>query len=650
MEIRLTVTVPGQQPFHHLLVDGTTYTVGRSADCDIAIASTYVSRTPMRIEWTGLGFDIVDTAHRNPVVINGYPLAGRAQLRGGDSITIGDVSISVEAVGTEPADPEATMVPTAAQRRPVAAAPSTPPPPGGPTPPPPPGGRRTVNAGVLRIRDRDGHITEYPIDAMSIVVGRGNDVEIQTAPDDVSVDRRHFRIRADAKGVFIEDTSAGGTFIDGRRLPANRATELREQQVIRFGNYEAELLPNQTETPGGATPGTPPERQAPISVSMAPPTQPIAAGGVGTAMVTVANRGRTVDQISLRVVDVDPTWIEIRRPTVPLVPGASDEIAVVIKPPKTPKALAGEHSFAVVATSAQAGAEVRALSRFTILPFEAFDFACRPRGNKGRFRLTARNNGSVTSTHALSATNDDEALKFVFEAEQIELEPGSERELELRVRPRRRNPFGQVKSYRLQVEARPEGKTTTRGAATASYSYRPPLRRWRAMLMPFLVAFGLGGALLISRGNLTRLPGIIDGWFGGGKDDTPAATATARPATTASPAATTAGAVTTPATSAACASLAPGCNAVVVNSPQNGTGLRMRSGAGVEFPDVKTTAGDTRLFNGTQLKLISGPTTNGSYVWWEVQLADGQRVFVAEGEVNQRANPESQGPWIQVVP
>jgi len=405
MEIRLAVTVPGQPPFNRLLVSGTTYTVGRSADCDIVIASTYVSRTPMRIEWTGLGFDIVDTAHRNPVVINGYPLAGRAQLQGGDSVAIGDVTILVEAVGGEEVDPNATMMPAQVPRRPAPPLPV-----GGPASG---GARRPVNAGVLRVRDRDGHINEYPIDAMSIVVGRGTDVDIQTAPDDVSVDRRHFRIRADSNGVFIEDSSAGGTYIDGRRLPANSPVQLQEQQLIRFGNYEAELLPSAPDVPG-APAGSQPERQAPISVSMAPPTQPISAGGVGTAMVTVSNRGKTVDQLSLRVVDVDPTWIEIRRPTVPLVPGASDEIAVVIKPPKTPKAVAGEHSFAVIATSAQAGAEVRALGRFTILPFEAFDFACRPRGKKGRFRITAKNNGSVVSTQALSATNDNEMLKVAF--------------------------------------------------------------------------------------------------------------------------------------------------------------------------------------------------------------------------------------------
>jgi pSer/pThr/pTyr-binding forkhead associated (FHA) protein len=674
MDLRLTISVPGHAPADQLLVAGTTYSLGRSTACDIVIPSAYVSRTPIRVEWTGFGFDIVDTANRNPIVINGYPMTGRGTINSGDLITIGDVTIAVQAVvepesaaahvagaTVAPGQPAAAPPPDATQMPPMAApaAPvSSPQPvatpaaaaaaapaaaPQAPAAPPRPAG---ADYGTLRVRTADGGLTEYSIHSRTVVVGRASGVGI-TIEDDVSVDRRHFQLRIEDGRVTIEDLgSAGGTFLEGQRLQPNTIHRLAERQIIRFGNCEAELLPPST-TAGGAAAK---ERAPTLTVSLAPPTTPIAAGGTGTATVTIHNRGKVVDQISLRVPDLDPGWVEVRRPTVSLVPGARDEVTIVFKPPKTAKAVAGEHPFAVAAVSATSGTEVRALGRFTILPFESFDFSCRPRGRKGKFALIARNNGNAPSTHVLTGMDEEEGLNFNFETERAELGPGEEKTIQLAVKPKRRNPFGQNKNYRFTVEARPEGSGTARAVANGAYVYRAPFRRWKMWATPLLAALGLGTVMIFARGNL---PEIIR-WLTPDNKPRPAATQTARPTgQPTQPPATTAGGTAPPATpspAVSCEALGVGCDALVINSPL-ATGNDPRSC--LNLRSAPTTASGSsiilKLCDGDRVKVIGGPTEADGFRWWQVQTGTNVQGFVAERRLNASGDPRDVGPWIEVA-
>lgn len=669
MDLRLVITVPGQAPATFVLKQGSSYTLGRSSSADIVIPSAYVSRTPIRVEWTGFGFDIVDSANRNPIVLNGYPLSGRGQIRQNDLITIGDVTIAVEKVedaeGTilvPPGAPPAVAAPSdvsfgtvvpqpaapagaaaaAAAAPPAGTGPATPGPAAPPAPaaaPVPPGGAPArppgTDYGALRVRRADGGTNEYRIESKTVVVGRAGSANI-AIEDDITIDRRHFQLKIEDGYVTIEDLgSAGGTFLGSQRLRPNTVHRLAERQIIRFGNCEAELLP-----PGRSQSGR--ERPTTTTLSLAPPVQPISAGGTGTATITVQNRGRVVDQISLRVPDLDPTWVEVRRPTISLVPGARDEVTIVFKPPKSPAATAGEHPFAVSAISAESGSEVRALGRFTILPFEALDLSLRPKGKKGRFTITIRNGGNAPSVHELSLTDEEEALKYELETERVELEPGEEKSIALRVKPKRKNPFGQHRQYRFVLEARPVGSGTTRAVANGNYMYRAPFRNWRAWLFPLLTALGLGTVLIFARGN----PATIIRWFDFGGDSKPAATRTAAPTQPATQGPTSA--ATTPAqpTAASCNELAAGCEAVVINSPGAPSCLRVRVAPTTSAQDIQS---GFRLCDGARVRLTGTPTDADGYRWWPVELSDGRTGFVAERELNATGDPKDIGPWIQVV-
>jgi class 3 adenylate cyclase len=94
MDLRVIVRAPGEPPAEYELGEHPMV-LGRDASCDIPIPSQYVSRRHCQIEPTADGFDIVDLGGRNPVFVNGEAISGRRTLRGGDTVTIADVSIDI---------------------------------------------------------------------------------------------------------------------------------------------------------------------------------------------------------------------------------------------------------------------------------------------------------------------------------------------------------------------------------------------------------------------------------------------------------------------------------------------------------------------------------------------------------------------------
>ena len=123
MELRLTVSAPGELPTEHVVED-RAMVLGRDASCDIPIPSQYVSRRHCQIEPSDDGFEVVDLGGRNPVLVNGEPLNGRAPLRPGDTITIADVTINAE--GEMPWTGTVVFMPGAPAPAPARRAPTAP--------------------------------------------------------------------------------------------------------------------------------------------------------------------------------------------------------------------------------------------------------------------------------------------------------------------------------------------------------------------------------------------------------------------------------------------------------------------------------------------------------------------------------------------
>jgi len=379
---------------------------------------------------------------------------------------------------------------------------------------------------MLQVTAPGGPVREVPIDLPSLLVGRSDDNGVVL--DDVSVSRRHARLVIESGNLLVEDLgSASGTFIDGHRIPPHSPNLVEANQTLRFGNVEARFVPPtvagaQPEageppvppvaaaavpplaaataafTPGPAVPPEPPAGAAPsaLRLSVGTTAAEVAAGDVLYATATVQNRGRIVEQVSLEVPDLPPDWVTINTRTLALLPGDKEDVTIVVRPPRRPDATAGLHQFTVLATATQQGEQAAATASFSILPFEALTVGLQPVQAQRDFRLVARNDGNAPANFALKGVDDEAAFGYDFDSAALEVPPGEERSVGVRVSAPGVKLFGQrqVRPFKLVASPAAGGPPVE---ATGQLVISPPLQRLKrpAMLLLGLAALGAIAAL-----------------------------------------------------------------------------------------------------------------------------------------------------------
>lgn len=492
-----------------------------------------------------------------------------------------------------------------------------------------------MELGTLRVITPDGQVREYPIEVESVVIGRseGNGVVI----DHVSVSRRHAQLFVTAEKVSIEDLgSANGTFVGSQRLSAANPVELAEGQPLRIGDVEARFYrpasagiavaaATVVSTPAMAAG----ESQATLGVALASPSVPVAPGAATTATLVVQNRGQTVDQVTISTPDLPPAWVRISRPQLTLVPGAKDEVTIVLQPPRAPESTGGETPLAVAVVSREHKREVRVLGKFTILPFDAFALALQPPRGTGKFEVVAENQGNTPATYTLAASQAGQALDLKLAADSVDLEPGEKRAVALHAGPRKRSLFSRTEAQSFQVDATPARAGAPGATITGQLAeIEAPLRFWKPIAAA-IVGLAAVGAIAYA---VTQVD------FGGSGGSQAAASPTASAAASASvpPAGTI-----PPASPTALALRKDGFAEIVNSAPPNEC-LNVR-----DQPSRAAGKVVGRLCNGAKVKLVSDAVSADSLVWWNIEGKDAEgkdlKGFAAE------KSPDGATPFMKPV-
>lgn len=387
--------------------------------------------------------------------------------------------------------------------------------------------------GRLRVTTPDGQVREHGLDVPAVTIGRSPENTIVV--DDVSVSRRHARVTIDSGMAFIEDLgSENGIYLGTQRLSPNQR-QLFGQNAVRVGSVEIAYLPPDSGSPasGGsrsnpaALPGAAsamPAGQS-LAVTLRGPATPITAGGVGTATVQVHNRGTTVDEVSIAVVDLPPGWAEVTRNGIPLLPGARDEVTVMLRPPRSAAAAAGEHPFAVAVTSRATGTEIRTVGSLTLEPFAGMNASMQPVRSDRNFTIALENTGNAPLAIALSAQDEEGALRFEFGSLNVELPPGQRTTVRLQAKLPGAPKFGRELLRPFTVEVRQQGGSAERTRIAGQLRVKPPLQAWKMPAIALLVLSGLagGGYTYARQCEAWSLPGCRDSGAGvpAGGDGTP---------------------------------------------------------------------------------------------------------------------------------
>ncbi|MBE7519803.1 MAG: FHA domain-containing protein [Thermoflexaceae bacterium] len=378
--------------------------------------------------------------------------------------------------------------------------------------------------GSLRAVGRDGQLREYPIDLPALSVGRADDNGIVL--DDPSISARHARIVIESGHMLVEDLgSEWGTFLGGQRLAPRTRNLVEPGQDLRFGEVRVQyaepgappspaqgapagaalagaaaippVVPGVLASRGAVPPPAPPPAQpaAAIRATLTVPPSPVAPGEAAFATVSVENRGRIVDQVRLAITGVPAEWVSVSVPSIALLPGAREDVGIRIQPPRSPDSMAGVYECAALVISEQQEQRASVAMRVQVTAIDAVSLSLHPVQGTGSFRLTGRNDGNTVAVLSLAGADDAAALQYAFATPTIEIPPGEERTVQVRVSSAERPFVGQPQVAPFKITGTPAGPVGSRKEVSGQLMVKPPLRSLKPLAVIGLVALGVGAAL-----------------------------------------------------------------------------------------------------------------------------------------------------------
>ena len=198
-----------------------------------------------------------------------------------------------------------------------------------------------------------------------------------------------------------------------------------------------------------------------IKVTLSPTALEVNAGESVELTATIHNRSQVVDQFTIALEGLAPSWCGFSVASVSLFPGDKDQIKVTIHPPKTAETKAGSYPFTIRAISgadpeqstvAEASVEVR-----TFAGLSADMSPTHLVGQSGTYVITLNNQGNADVTQSFEASNPEEGLDYTFKPEEVTVPAGGSATVELVAKLKKKPKVDGEKEYPFQVVVKPSG-------------------------------------------------------------------------------------------------------------------------------------------------------------------------------------------------
>lgn len=202
------------------ITEGDAVVVGRDDECDLVIDEHHASRRHFKV-WCADGIArIEDLGSSNGTLVDGAKLVAVGALLPGQRVSIGATELAL----IEPGDP---------------------------VPPKTPSPWRLVGVGD----EADGN--QIDLAYGETTVGRNKDAIWQLDLTGISGNHARLEVARDANQITVTDVgSSNGTFVDGKRLEPNQATETGVGHKLRFGaaTFRVERSDAEPERTGARSP------------------------------------------------------------------------------------------------------------------------------------------------------------------------------------------------------------------------------------------------------------------------------------------------------------------------------------------------------------------------------------------------------------
>ncbi|RYG31763.1 hypothetical protein EON81_22170, partial [bacterium] len=231
---------------------------------------------------------------------------------------------------------------------------------------------------------------------------------------------------------------------------------------------------------------------------------PVEPGATAPLTVVVTGDPASSDRYELEVEGVDPEWKAIPVPVFGTEPGETRSEKLFFKPPRASESGAGNYPFVVRVRSLETGESRTAQGILQVTAFNHLGAELSPKKgyfsplrHQNEFDIALVNLGNRTLPVQLTASDPEDACAYVFEQDHVEIGPGQQKDLTVRVNPRR-NPFlasGRLIGFTVTARATDTNNVATQ--AQAQLEQRAFLSPLTLVFLLFLAA--LTGGWWISR-------------------------------------------------------------------------------------------------------------------------------------------------------
>lgn len=227
----------------------------------------------------------------------------------------------------------------------------------------------------------------------------------------------------------------------------------------------------------------------PIVINLTPPEVQVAAGGEPVELIAhVRNASTMVDQYSIEIENLDPSWYTILVQSVSLFPGDTAPIPIRIHPPKGSGTRAGHHTF-IVRGRSQADPSLVGVTKGVVIiaSFANFQIELAPKrytGYRGKYKLMITNGGNSEAQLELTARDPESSLSYKFSPNMPVVQPGKRLPVPVTVGKSGFRIVGEPEKHQFIINARPVDGTEKEAKEVQGELVQKPLfRTWKWILI-----------------------------------------------------------------------------------------------------------------------------------------------------------------------
>ena len=310
-----------------------------------------------------------------------------------------------------------------------------------------------------------------------ITVGRANTCSIQLA--DESVADFHFRLNASKGAVTITAlNSVAGTFVDGKRVPANRPRPLRDTTTIAIGPLQL-IFYKHSDSPTISMPALSEQTQPALTsfrASLENVQVTVFPASSLAVPLSITNTSDSDAEFRVEVSGLPDDWVKPKKLTFPLPAQEATQLQFLIKPGRRSDTPPQPFPLNINITRLdEAQQNLRLIGIIKLGGFGGLSLALDPPvcRDKGDFNLYLLNQGNEPLHLALECIDIKSRLDLRLSQTAVTLPPGGRVQVAGNVRSRRRPLVGKTQELPFVIVAKAENPTGYCVPLPASVSVKP---------------------------------------------------------------------------------------------------------------------------------------------------------------------------------